>query len=121
MKWTFAWLKEDILLISSYGANSHQKEKKLWSTSAKATSSSMLRHLVSGLNNPASIRIQAHLNVLLISAPLNYIEEGWEGSDCDCYACYCRMIRSRNVAGVALLFGSKLWKPRLARRFHAII
>jgi hypothetical protein len=34
MKWTFAWLNGDILLISSYGANSHQKEKKLWSTSA---------------------------------------------------------------------------------------
>ena len=42
----------------------------------QATSSSMLRHLVSELNNPESIRIQAHLNVLLISAPLNYIEEG---------------------------------------------
>ena len=98
-----------------------KKRKSYGAHLQQATSSSMLRHLVSELNNPASIRIQAHLNVLLISAPLNYIEEGWEGSDCDCYACYCRMIRSRNVAGVALLFGSKLWKPRLARRFHAII
>jgi len=98
-----------------------KKRKSYGAHLQQATSSSMLRHLVSELNNPASIRIQAHLNVLLISAPLNYIEEGWEGSDCDCYACYCRMIRSRNVVGVALLFGSKLWKPRLARRFHAII
>ena len=92
----------------------------------QATSSSMLRHLVSELNNPNPSPLERTLDF----APpklyrggypqkKNYIEEVWEGSDC--YACYCRMIRSRNVVGVALLFGSKLWKPRLARRFHAII
>ena len=46
-----------------------KKRKSYGAHLQQATSSSMLRHLVSELNNPASIRIQARLNVLLISAP----------------------------------------------------
>ena len=88
-----------------------KKRKSYGAHLQQATSSSMLRHLVSELNNPASIRIQAHLNVLLISAPLNYIEEVWEGSDC--YACYCRMIRSINARPAGLSHYLKLYEIRV--------